>query len=410
MRTVVRTKRPAAAARPPVVLRGKDILVLSLSEWEGPRRIRQYLTEELLKHDNRVLFVEANFTWAKFFRTLDFGRLTRYRRGYREVKKNLFVLSAPPFVPAGEFFAGISRFNWGMTRQYIKDAARGLGFRNPILWVYAYNASSVVGTMRESQSLYFCNDAFAPLHASPYLQKKVTALEQSLVSRVDGVLTVSDKLTEEKKPFAKAIGTVYHGVDLVHFEQRLTPPPELRSVRRPILGYSGVVRHIIDLDLLDYVAVQKPEWSIAIVGPVTESGREFYAKVERLKARPNISFLGSKSAKELPPYIQQFDVCLLPYRRGVVSSYYSSPLKFYEYLAAGKPVVSTVGPYSYDKDIILNADDRDQFIAAIAKAVKHHSPAVVRKRRHLAMQNRWETRLLQIDKFFGTIASSNATR
>lgn len=386
-----------------LLLQGRDIIVLTLSEWEGPRRIRQHLTEELIRKGNRVLFVEANFTLAKFIRSWDFDRFFKFRKGYREVKEGLYLVTAPPFVPGGEFSSVVSRFNWWMTRFFARKAMKRLGFRKPILWIYAYNASSAVDTFGEEISLYLCNDAFAQLHGNKFLRQRVTSLERRLVSHVDAVITVSDKLTEEKRLYAKTIATIHHGVDFRLFSESIKPIDTLKFPR-PILGYSGVIRHIIDLDLLEFLSIQKPEWTIVMVGPVTESRKGYYDKIRRIEVLPNVHFLGPKSSQDIPGYINQFDVCLLPYIKGEVSSYYSSPLKFFEYLAVGKPVVSTVGPYTFGKDIVSNADDYTGFLDAVAAALKKNTSRAIQRRKSLARNNSWEMRLHVIDTFLKNVA------
>ncbi len=390
-------KRISTHHREPL-LQGRDIIVLTLSEWEGPRRIRQHLTEELIRKGNRVLFVEAHFTLAKLFRSWDFNRLFKFREGYREIKKGLYLLAAQPFLPGGEFSPLVSRFNWWVAKFLVRKGLKQLGFSNPVLWIYAYNASSAVHKFGEQLSLYLCNDAFAQLYRNKFLRQRVTTIEKHLMSRVDAVVTVSEKLTEEKKPFAKKIATIHHGVDF-HLFSGSVKPIEMLTYPRPLLGYSGVIRHIIDLDLLEYLAVQNPKWVIVMIGPVTESRKEYYDKVRRLESLPNVHFLGPKSPQDLPGYLSQFDICLLPYTRGEVSSYYSSPLKFFEYLATGKPVVSTVGPYAFDNDIVSNADDYSGFADAVASALKKNSLSAIRKRKSLARDNSWEMRFYDIDAF-----------
>lgn len=155
---------------------------------------------------------------------------------------------------------------------------------------------------------------------------------------------------------------------------------------------------MLDLDMIRFLAEQRPDWSFVLVGPVAESHSEFYAQIERLKDRPNVFLLGPKRPEELPSYINEFDVCLLPYVKGEISSYYSAPLKFFEYLAAGKPVVSTVGPREYERNIVINCSTPDEMLMAIQETLSNDSPAFVAKRKEIASENSWERRILQIDE------------
>jgi len=387
-------------------LDGKDIVIVTLSEWDGPRRIRHHLAAEFAKRGNRVLFVEGYYTVSKFLRKPDLAKLFRFLSGPREITKNLFRLSVVPFLPFGEFSSFVSRINWGVSRIFIKMGMKKLGFKKTVLFIFAYNADSIVGCLDEQTSVYFCNDAFDKLYKQESLRQKVAALERRLIEKADAVITVSEKLTEERSPFAKKITTIHHGVDYQLFEDVLasgTVPEDIRNISRPVIGYSGVVRHIIDLDLLRYLASQRPDWSIVIVGPVTESDKQYYSKVHELTKMGNVHFLGSKPSEEIPRYVNQFDVCILPYTLHEVSTYYAAPLKFYEYLAAGKPVVSTVGPKGMDTVIVFDVATKEAFLTGVEKALTMTSAAMIKRRKEVARLNSWEERVNAIAEFLSTV-------
>ena len=281
-------------------LDGKDIVIVTLSEWDGPRRIRHHLAAEFAKRGNRVLFIEGFYTITKFLKKPDLSKSFRFLIGPREIAKGLFLLSVIPFLPFGEFSPLVSRINWSVARIFIKKAMKTLGFKESVLFIFAYNADSLVGQLDEQTSVYFCNDAFDKLYSRESLRKKVTALERRLIRKADAVITVSEKLTEERSPFAKKIATIHHGVDYHLFEDVLLVeniPQDIKNIPGPIIGYSGVVRHIIDLELLEYVAAKRPDWSIAVVGPVTESDKKYYNKVDELKKMGNCTFPRFKTVR-----------------------------------------------------------------------------------------------------------------
>jgi glycosyltransferase involved in cell wall biosynthesis len=288
----------------------------------------------------------------------------------------------------------------------MKRGMKKLGFKKSVLFIFAYNADSIVGRMDEDISVYFCNDAFDKLYNRESLRQKVAALERRLIKKTDAVITVSEKLTEERSPFAKKIATIHHGVDYQLFEDVLVSgivPDYIKKIPSPVIGYSGVVRHIIDLDILQYVASQRPGWSVVIVGPVTESDKKYYEKVDELKKMGNVHFLGPKPSDEIPRYINQFDVCVLPYTLQEVSTYYAAPLKFYEYLAAGKPVVSTVGPKGPDDVIVINAVTKETFLSGVEKALTMTSAEMIKKRKEVARLNSWSERVNSIADFLSRL-------
>ena len=386
--------------KPGAFLKSKDIVIISISDWEGPKRIRQFLSEELARQGNRVLFVESQYTLSKFLQKPSFSRALRFLKGPRRLSDNLYLLATFPFIPGGEFSARISRTNWNLERSFLRQAMKHLGFRDPLLWIFAYNASPLIGKLGESLSLYFCNDAFSLLVDAKPLQQRIASLEQEVMRKVDIVFTVSEKLSEEKSRFHKSVHTIYHGVDYPLFERvagsKAGRPVDMPS-GKPVIGYSGVIRYMLDLDLIRFLAEQKPDWDFVLVGPVSESRSEFYAQIENLKRRSNVHFLGPKRPEELPSYINSFDACLLPYVKGEVSTYYAAPLKFYEYLAAGKCVVSTVGPKEYDRDVVINCTSPQEVLAAITDVLSKDSAELVRKRKEIAKRNSWSERVRQID-------------
>ncbi|MDP2883956.1 MAG: glycosyltransferase [Ignavibacteria bacterium] len=395
-RSSPQSQKPGTSA----FLKNKDIVIISISDWEGPKRIRQFLSEELARQGNRVLFVESQYTLSKFLQKPSLSRALRFLKGPRRLSDNLFLLATFPFIPGGEFSAGISRTNWNLERSFLRQAMKRLGFRDPLLWIFAYNAGPLIGKLGESLSLYFCNDAFSLLVDSKSLQQRIALLEQEVMGKVDLVFTVSDKLSKEKSRFHESVHTINHGVDYLLFERiarsKASRPADLPS-GKPVIGYSGVIRYMLDLDLIRFLAEQKPDWDFVLVGPVSESRSEFYAQIESLKRRSNVHFLGPKRPEELPLYINSFDACLLPYVKGEVSTYYAAPLKFYEYLAAGKPVVSTVGPKEYDCDVVINCTSPQEVLAAITDVLSKDSADRARKRKEIAKRNSWPERVRQID-------------
>ena len=387
------------------MLKNRDIVIVTLSEWDGPRRIRHHLAAEFVRQGNRVLFVEGFYSWSKFIRRPDFSKLFRFLRGPREISNGLFILATIPFLPLGEFSSVLSWLNWGIARIFIARTLKRLGMKQCLLFIFAYNGAPLVGRLGEERSIYFCNDAFDKLHRQKWLQHRVTAVERVLVKKADAVITVSEKLTAERSPYAKKIATIHHGVDIGLFEESLrivVVPQEFKDITHPIVGYSGVIRHIIDIQLLDYLASQRPGWSLVIVGPLTESDRNYYQKFEDLRKRKNVHYFGSKASELVPRYIAQFDACLLPYTLDEVSTYYTAPLKFYEYLAAGKPVVSTVGPFGLADSIVRNAKTKDEFVGEIETATATNSPGAKEDRKRIARQNSWQERVESIGRFLAS--------
>jgi glycosyltransferase involved in cell wall biosynthesis len=146
---------------------------------------------------------------------------------------------------------------------------------------------------------------------------------------------------------------------------------------------------VLDVDLLCYVADSQPEWSVLLIGPEFRHTANF----RNLRKRKNIHFLGGRPHGDMPRYVSSLDVCMIPYRLNEFTNNVS-PLKLYEYLAAGKPVVSTkLAGLADFKDIVRIADTKEGFIKEIALSLTEDDQGLVQRRRDAARENSWERRL-----------------
>ncbi|XHX81205.1 MAG: glycosyltransferase [Stenomitos frigidus ULC029] len=201
--------------------------------------------------------------------------------------------------------------------------------------------------------------------AHPELQTR----ESHLFTLADLVFTGGRSLYEAKQHQHHSVHAFPSSIEAAHFAQARTAivePADQASIPHPRLGFYGVVDERMDLDLLNGIAEARPDWHLVIIGPVVK------IDPATLPNHPNIHYLGGKSYQELPSYLAGWDVALLPFARNE-STRFISPTKTPEYLAAGKPVVSTsirdvVRPYG-EEELVHIADTVPEFVAAIATAL-----------------------------------------
>ena len=235
-----------------------------------------------------------------------------------------------------------------------------------VLWYYTPMALKFTDQLAPSAVVYDCMDELSAFAGAP---PELTELERELFRRADVVFTGGHSLFQAKRAAHQNVHAFPSSVDVPHFARarRVVPDPrDQAAITRPRLGYFGVIDERIDYELLRAIAAARPEWQIVLVGPT--------AKVDPadLPAGPNLHYLGPKSYADLPDYIAGWDVALLPFARNEATRYIS-PTKTPEYLAAGKPVVSTsitdvVRPYG-DLGLARIADSPDAFIAAVDEAL-----------------------------------------
>jgi glycosyltransferase involved in cell wall biosynthesis len=238
---------------------------------------------------------------------------------------------------------------------------------NPILWYYTPMALSYTDHLQSGCVVYDCMDELSAFKgASPQLRQ----LETQLFEKADLVFTGGYSLYEAKRQQHAHAYAFPSSIDVQHFAQArevTIDPPDQAAIPHPRLGFYGVIDERMDLELLDGIAQARPDWHLVIVGPVVK------IDPESLPQHPNIHYLGGKSYQELPQYLANWDVALLPFARNE-STRFISPTKTPEYLAAGKPVVSTsirdvVRPYG-EQGLVQIADTVPEFVVAIETALQ----------------------------------------
>ncbi len=239
--------------------------------------------------------------------------------------------------------------------------------RGPILWYYTPLALPFTEHLEPGLVVYDCMDELSAFRgASPRLLHE----EERLLQRADVVFTGGWSLYEAKRHRHHNVQGLPSSVDVAHFRRARTPladPPDQAALARPRLGFFGVIDERMDQELLAAVADRRPDWQIVLLGPVVK------VDPAELPRRPNLHYLGSKAYDQLPAYLAHWDVALMPFARNHATRFIS-PTKTPEYLAAGRPVVSTsirdvVRPYG-ERGLVRIADRPDAFVAAVEEAME----------------------------------------
>lgn len=247
------------------------------------------------------------------------------------------------------------------TRNLINDLFREKEITSFIAWYYTPMALASSDHLQPVMTIYDCMDELSAFKfAPPSLQQ----LEKQLLQQADLVFTGGVSLYEHKKDHHHNIHAFPSSIDKDHFGQARTiaeEPADQRNIPHPRIGFYGVVDERFDIELLDNAAGRRPDWHFVILGPVVK------IDPATLPKHSNIHYLGSKSYKELPAYLSGWDIAMIPFARNE-STRFISPTKTPEYLAAGRPVISTsikdvVDPYQKN-NLVSIADDAHVFIEA----------------------------------------------
>jgi UDP-galactopyranose mutase len=256
-----------------------------------------------------------------------------------------------------------------------------------VLWYYTPMALSFTEHLAPDAVVYDCMDELSGFVGAP---AELRALETELLRRADVVFTGGQSLYEAKRHTHANIHAFPSSVDVEHFAQARQidcDPDDQARLPRPRLGFFGVIDERMDLDLLAGIAEARPSWQLVMLGPVVK------IDPARLPRRANIHYLGPKTYQQLPHYIAGWDVALLPFARNEATRYIS-PTKTPEYLAAGKPVVSTsirdvIRPYAH-KGLARIADSVEGFVDACEAALADDSLARLRDADVFLRQTSWD--------------------
>jgi len=256
-----------------------------------------------------------------------------------------------------------------------------------LLWYYTPMALGFTDHLTPLAVVYDCMDELSAFKGAPGVLK---AREAELMRRASLVLTGGQSLFEAKRHQHTNIHPFPSSVDAAHFSQARQiagDPRDQAAIPRPRLGFFGVIDERMDLALIDGVAAARPDWHLVMLGPVVK------IDPATLPQRPNIHYLGSKTYDELPRYIGGWDVALLPFARNEATRFIS-PTKTPEYMAAGKPVVSTsirdvVRPYG-EQRLVRIADEVPSFVRACIAAMAEDPTKRITRADAFLRQTSWD--------------------
>ncbi|HEX5827121.1 MAG TPA: glycosyltransferase family 1 protein [Candidatus Limnocylindrales bacterium] len=251
-------------------------------------------------------------------------------------------------------------------RSRLDGLVSSFGIRRPVRWYYTPMALPWSEHVPASAVVYDCMDELSLFHGAP---PALVEREQRLLASADLVFTGGQSLWRTKRRQHPRVAAFPSSVDAAHFRRARRPglePHDQAGIPGPRIGWFGVIDERFDMPLVEALADRRPDWQLVMLGPVVKIDE---AAIPR---RPNLHWLGQKAYDELPDYLRGWDVAVMPFARNDATRFIS-PTKTPEYLAAGRPVVSTsitdvVEPYAA-LDLVRIADDPAGFEAAVEAAL-----------------------------------------
>jgi len=379
------------------MLEGASIVSFATDRWSDVPRCRHHVMSRLARR-NRVLFTSPPWYVRDVLRR-DRGREAALMR----ITANLHAYTPPRWLPYTYRFPCADRLSRRLRARAMARLLDRLAMEQPILYIWHPSFVDAVDQLDARAIVYHCYDEYAAFTGAD--RARVTDDEARLLASADVVLTVSEGLWARKRALNANTHLVRNGVDYELFATAQDPDlpvaADVRHLPRPLIGcVTRIVPEYFDAVLLREVFARRPDWSFVVVGPeCAHSGA-----LSALKALPNVHFVGRRDLAALPSYLKAFDVCLIPYVL-TENKQLADPLKVYEYLAAGKPVVSKpLEALAGFGDAVSRATTADEWIDAIADALRDRGADRIARRQAIARQNTWDERVAQISRLIAGAA------
>lgn len=373
----------------------RDFVFLYAPPWSGPTRFsKHHLAEHLAAAGHRVLFCEAPLTPLGIRRVRTFAReVAATLRPPRQVRHNLWVRRH--FLPV-PFHASLplARERWAnrvgqrVLAPMLRSDVAGLGFRDPIIVAGLPHVADLLPRLPPAGVIYHCADDYASVSGFP---PSLPALEEELCRRANLVITTSATLCDERRRFNPNTHWVANGADVDHFARPAQPATDLAKFPHPIVGFVGGLSEWVDMRLIARIAQERPNLTFVLIGPVGTD-------VSPVHGLTNVHILGPRPYASLPSYLAAMDVALIPFKQDRVA-YHADPIKAYEYLASGVPVVATDLPALRRlAHVVRLAASPDEFVTAIDASLAGNSdPAARSARREESGKHSWASRFREID-------------
>jgi len=390
-----------------MMIKNKDIIIIGIQPWdiEIGSNCKNIAIE--FSKNNRVLYVNPpmdRITRFKYKKKIKIQKRIKIAKGkltnIHKIKENLWnlypktIVESINWIPSNSLHETLNKRNSKLLSLDIIDAIQDLGLTDYIL----FNDSSMfLGLhlkkyLKPSLYTYYVRDNLIKV---PYWKKHGTRIEPNTIKKADLVVNNSQYYVDYSYKFNKNSIMVGQGCDLSMFndtDNAIRVPDELKSIPSPIIGYVGSLTKLrLDIELLEYLASQKKDWNLVLVGPEDET-----FKNSKLHQFSNVYFLGNKPMESLPGYIKGFDVAINPQilNEITIGNY---PRKIDEYLAMGKPVVATyTKAMDMFNDHVYLSESKKDYISLIEKALVEKNSTKENERIIFAKKHTWENSVKDI--------------
>ncbi len=361
------------------------------NDWSAENRTSSHHIAKLLGQHVPLLYIETPGMRAPSATKRDFIKLGRKLRNAlqrpRSVGEHFWVMTMPQ-IPFRRWPLA-RKLNEAYGRYVVRKAVRQLGMDKLIAWFVVPHPGALVGRLGEQYAVYYCIDDYSGLPDVD--RREISRLDDELTRAVDQVFVASGTLLDRKRELNANTEYSPHGVDFAHFSMAADSSRPVaagaKNLPHPLIGFFGSISGWIDLELIAYLARERPQWRFLLIGMAS-------VETDSLGGYSNVVLAGAQPYTSLPDWARAFDVAILPYRsldRGAMNA---NPLKLREYLATGKPVVAVSTPeIERFSHCIRIATPPQDFLRQIEDALANDSDDDRQRRMREVMDSTWEARV-----------------
>lgn len=394
-----------------------DVIMFALPRWDGQYSSTAFSLAQALSQHTRVFYIDNPFTWKDFLLNGKSKQIQRRRDALmgsgspfsKPIAGNDNLIVVTPqlvlpinWMPTGRIYAAFSKRNERVVYKVLSKLISTYNVER-FVFVNSFNPlflSRLSDEVRPLLTVYHCVD---DISKSDYIAKHGTRLEREAIKHADLTLVTSRELKRVKERESKRVYYLPNAANVELFRQAFdgntSRPAELKQIppKQKIILYMGNICQRLDYDLLVKLARAHSDKTLVMVGPQTNPGY----RTSGLSSLSNVLFTGPKDLTELPAFVAASACCIIPFLCiPLTKSIY--PLKINEYLAGGKPVVTT----NFSEDIATFAgvakvsENHDEFISGVSDEINNDSPGKAKERVEYAAANNWNTRALQMLEIF----------
>ena len=367
----------ASEPLPPTPLPRADVICFSIVDWSFRYQRPQQIISQFAANGHRVFYIRLD-------RTLPAHERPRF--ALVKLKENVYQVTLAarhqPWINQED----IKGMNNRALLSSLDELRHECQINEAFSYVMTPSWTSAALEAKRRWGWHLIYDCMDEWDGFPGMGPEITRAEQRLVRGCDLLVVTAQRLYDKWVGLGRPIVLGRNAVDYEFYMKRCQANNLLAGTEHPIVGYYGAIADWFDLELMTRVARERPQYTFVLLGGV------FDVDVSELAALPNVRLLFQQPYETMPQYLYHFDACLIPFKTNKTTEA-TDPVKAYEYLSGGKPVVSVALPELEPLgDLLYIAHDRDDFLVQLDKALAEDDPQMVERRRSFAAQNTWAKR------------------